>query len=173
MPQKPLPPGSQPPRPDSRADLALLLRDAVRHSVQIEREAALPQVRKPSRAKPIAIGTLCVLLLGLSAYSFIARPEFIWGTHSGAIPAPRAEASVRVAMYLMARRLDAYRAREGVFPATLSAVGGDTTLGYRQDGERFELFTTVNGSRVALGSADDRTAFLGSSFDIVQQKVGR
>ena len=165
------PPGSHP-RP--KEDLSHLLREAVRHSVQIEREASVAAVPKTSRAKPIAVGLFCALSLGFCAWSFIARPAFIWGTPPVAIPAQRAEAGVRLAMYLQARRLDLYREREGEYPERLRDVGGDTALGYRRiDDTHFALAATVGNRQLVLTSDADREAFLGNSRDLVQQKVGR
>jgi hypothetical protein len=77
-------------------------------------------------------------------------------------------------MYLQARRLDLYRGREGEYPDALSAVGGDTLLGYRRlDDTTFVLTASVAGQKLQLSSGDDRNAFLGNSRELVQQRVGR
>jgi hypothetical protein len=160
--------------PHSKAELALLLRDAVRHSVQIEREAALAMIPKRSRAKPIALGLLLVLAAAFSAWSFVAKPAFIWGAGVTPISPERTEASARLAMYLQARRLDLYREREGEYPEALATVGGETSLGYqRATDTSFVLTITIGGTRLELASGSDREAFLGNSRELIQQKVGR
>jgi hypothetical protein len=160
--------------PNSKAELALLLRDAVRHSVQIEREAALAMIPKQSRVKPIALGLLLAAATAFSAWSFLAKPEFIWGSGATPISPERTEASARLAMYLQARRLDLYREREGEYPEALAVVGGDTSLGYERSSDTsFALTITVGGKRLELASGSDRESFLGSSRELVQQKVGR
>ncbi len=170
-PSKVPPPGSD---PNPKAELALLLRDAVRHSVQIEREAALAMIPRQSRAKPIAMGIFVAAALAFSAWSLIARPAFIWGTGASPVSPQRLEASARLAMYLQARRLDFYRAREGEYPEALGEVGGDTTLGYERVADTaFVLSISIAGKRLELPSASDREAFLANSRDLVQQKVGR
>lgn len=174
MPEKPGK-SSADPKPHSKEELALLLRDAVRHSVQIEREAALAMVPKVSRARPIAMGFFIALAFAFAAWSFVARPAFIWGAGAGAFPPERVEAGLRLAMYLQARRLDLFRRREGEYPDVLGEVGGDTTLGYRRVNDTsFVLTAAAGGGRVlVLQSSDDREAFLGNSRDLVQQRVGR
>lgn len=172
MAKPPKDPGSKP--PSNQEDLAFLLRDAVRHSVQIEREAALATLPKRSRAWPILLGVSSAAMLAFSAYSFVARPAFIWGSGASPVTAERTEASARLAMYLQARRLDLYRAREGEYPASLMDVGGETSLGYqRVDDSTFVLTITTAGKRLELASRADREAFLGNSRALVQQRVGR
>ncbi len=168
-------PKPNPGAPDANVDRAALLREAVEHSVRAQQEAARPVAIQRSRARTVTIGVLCVVLLALSAYSLIARPEFIWGPrHAAVIPAERAEASVRFAMYLMARRAEAYRAREGEFPATAQEISADTSLAYsRLDASRFRITTRVGDKQLVLTSADDLAAFLGNTAQVIQQRIGK
>lgn len=175
-----MPQPSQSPQPrkdretaDSPEELADLLREAVRHSVQIEREAALAGLQKPSRARPIALGVICVALFALSAWSFIARPEFIWGPRVAAFAPERAEANARVAMYIMAKRAEAIRARDGELPDGGEEVGATQGFTYARDGDAFTISTRLNGRDLTLRSDEDAQAFLGNSRDLIQQKVGR
>jgi len=173
MPPKPGTPPDKP-QPHGKEELALLLRDAVRHSVQIEREAALAMIPKETRGRPVAMGIFVAIALAFSAWSFIAKPAFIWGAGASTIAPEREEAGVRLAMFLQARRLDLHRAKEGEYPDALSEVGGDTTLGYRlTDDGGFVLTATAAGRTLVLTSTDNREAFLGRSRDIVQQRMAR
>ena len=75
-------------------------------------------------------------------------------------------------MFLLARRLDLYRSREGEYPESLTEVGGDVAIGYRRiDAATFELSWEANGKKLVLASGDDRDAFLGNSVELVQQRV--
>lgn len=172
-------PSRQEPPPEtgkrnSKVERALLLRDAVEHSARAEQEIATKHSVRRSRAAQRMLTVLCIGGIGFCAWSFIARPAFIWGTGASPIPPQRAEAGVRLAMYLQARRLDLYREREGAYPDALGEVGGDTTIDYRRaDDTAFVLTATAAGRVLVLKSADDREAFLGNSRDLVQQRVGR
>lgn len=159
-------------RPPGKAEeLGHLLNEAVRHSVQLEREL-LEVPRQPPRRKGAFIAVLCAILLGASAASFVLKPEFIWGKRIASLPPQRSEANARLAMVLMARRLDLYRAREGEYPESLTDVGGDVAIGYRRlDPTSFELSWQANGKTLVLASGDDRDAFLGNSVELVQQRV--
>lgn len=168
-------PNPKPGPSDANVDRAALLREAVEHSVRAQQEAARPVVIKRSRARTITTALLCAALLALCAWSLIARPEFIWGPRQvAAIPAERAEASVRFAMYLMARRAEAYHAREGEYPATAQEISADTSLAYtRLDASRFQITARVGGKQLVLSSADDPSKFVGNSAQLIQQRIGK
>ena len=157
--------------PGQTDDLDRLLHDAVRHSVQLEREL-LELPRQQPRRTGVVVAVLCAILLAASAASFVLQPAFIWGNRTASIPPRRAEANGRLAMFLLARRLDLYRAREGEYPESLTDVGGDVAIGYRRiDPTTFELSWEANGKKLVLASGDDRDAFLGNSVELVQQRV--
>lgn len=166
------PPPDKPKRsPGTSEDRDRLLHQAVRHSVQLEREL-LEIPSQPPRRTGVITAVLCGILLGASVASFVFKPEFIWGTRISSLPPERSEANGRLAMFLLARRLDLYRAREGEYPESLTEVGGDVAIGYRRiDPATFELSWVVNGKKLVLASGDDRDAFLGNSVALVQQKV--
>ncbi|HET9454755.1 MAG TPA: hypothetical protein VFO66_10780 [Gemmatimonadaceae bacterium] len=157
--------------PGKPGDLNRLLNEAVRHSVQLERELLEIPDRPPRRTGAL-VAVLCALLLAASGASFVLKPEFIWGKRIASLPPQRSEANARLAMFLLARRLDLHHSREGEYPESLADVGGDVAIGYRLiDGGTFELSWQVNGKRLVLSSTDDRDAFLGNSVELVQQRV--
>lgn len=161
-------------RPPGKADgLGHLLNEAVRHSVQLERELLEPTRQQPRR-RGAFVGVLCAILLAASAASFVLKPAFIWGNRTASMPPQRAEANGRLAMFLLARRLDLYRSREGEYPESLTDVVGDVAIGYRRiDPTTFELSWEANGKKLVLASGDDRDAFLGNSVELVQQRVSK
>lgn len=166
-----LPPDSSKRPSGDRGELDRLLHEAVRHSVQLERELLEIPGPAPRRTGPV-IAVLCAILLAASAASFVFRPEFIWGKRVASLTPQRSEANGRLAMFLLARRLDLYRAREGEYPERLTEIGGDVAIGYRLiDPAKFELSWHVNGRTLVLASDDDRDAFLGNSLQLVQQRV--
>lgn len=157
--------------PGKTEDLDRLLNEAVRHSVQLERELLAIPTQPPRRTRAV-VAVLCALLLIASAASFVLKPDFIWGNRAASISPQRSEANGRLAMFLLARRLDLYRSREGEYPESLEEVGGDVAIGYRRiDPTAFELSWDANGRKLVLASGDDRDAFLGNSVELVQQRV--
>jgi hypothetical protein len=153
-------------------DRAKLLRDAVEHSVAEEKEAARPQRRDKSNASRIALALLCVPLAAFAIYSFVAKPEFIWGPRTVVSPA-RTEATVRMSMFLLARRAELHKTRVGEYPASLREFSPDTMLGYRRTANGFEVTGSANGRSLVFRSSDNPAAFLGNSAELLQQKVGR
>jgi hypothetical protein len=81
------------------------------------------------------------------------------------------EASVRIAMFLAAQRLEAYRDREGEYPASLADAGAETSFGYSVDEQRYRLEGRAGNARIVLSSTDDHGEFLGNSRDLIQRGV--
>lgn len=176
-PEKSPPATASPPPPgtprNSKVERAQILRAAVEQAVRVEKETARPQTMQRSNAGRIALLVLCVPLAALSVYSFVARPEFIWGPRRPAISPQRAEATLRMSMYLLARRAELYKARHGDFPERLADFSPDTALRYRRVGSGYEISGAVGTTQLTLRSADDLQAFLGAAPDLIQQKVSR
>ena len=171
-----MPPFADQPPPKKRhsgIERALLLRDAVTHAVRAEQETARPHARRQSRGGRMAVVALCAGLVAFCAWSFVQRPEFIWGPRAPAVPAERVEANVRMSMYLVARRAELQRAAHGDYPNALAEFSPDTALRYRASGEEFEITGVANGRLLVLRSSDDLGAFLGNSADLIQQRVRR
>ena len=144
---------------------ALALRDVMDHAVRVQREITDPQRMRPSRTRPIWAGILCALAIGFGIYSWVARPEFIWGPAARQESPARREATLRFSMYLLARRLESYRAAAGGYPTSLSALNGGTegiTLHIVSDSV-FELRATDNGRPIVFRSNEPASVFLGAS----------
>ena len=80
-------------------------------------------VARTSNARLVTLLIVALPLLGLSIYSWIARPEFIWGRTARPMQPAEADANLRMAMFLLGMRLDAYREEQGFYPASLDAIG--------------------------------------------------
>jgi hypothetical protein len=168
-PRPPERPASVPPRlskPATQADIdrALALRDVMDHAVRVQREI--------SEAKPlhrsgrvVAALALCIPLLAFCIYSFVARPDFIWGTAVTLPPAQR-EANGKVALFLLAQRLEAIRAERGEYPESLRDIGEEAAgLQYRLVADSvFELrFKPDSASEIVFRSNENAAQFLGDS----------
>ena len=146
----------------------MALRDVMDHAVRMEREMATRSGNRRSRPRGIVGVAGALALLALSAYSLIARPAFIWGQPYTQSPA-RADASLRFGMYLLAQRLEAFRAEAGQYPSSLGDVG-EAVEGVRYTlvaDSVFELRSAAD-TTVALRSDGAIDAFLGNSVRIIQ-----
>lgn len=153
-------------------DRALLLRDVMDHAVRVHKETTGPRGiggRSGFNRSTVVIA-VCVPLLALCVYSWVARPEFLWGPKAGPLPPVRQEANMRFAMFLLAQRIRSYRAAQGHYPATLEELG-ETMPGVvyslSADGV-FQLTASENGKPLTYRSDQPATAFLGDAFNVIQ-----
>ena len=168
-PRPPERPGSQPPRlskPATQAEVerALALRDVMDHAVRVQREISEAKPLYRSR-KIVAALVICLPLLAFSVYSFVARPDFIWGTPA-VLPVPQRDANARVALFMLAQRLEAIRAERGDYPESLAEIGEDAPgITYTVSGDSiFELrFRADSSTTVVYRSNEDAERFLGDS----------
>ena len=178
MAEKPTPPSNpihsgpsagQTGRPD--VDRALLLRDVMDHAVRIHKETSGPfGEKKRSHARTTTLAVVIVAVVALCAYSWIAKPEFIWGPKPGPLPLAQQDANLRFAMFLVAQRVEAHRLAQGALPSSLEAIGeGLPGVTYTAVSEKvFELRGSVNGQPVVYRSDASANAFLGNSTNIIQ-----
>ena len=136
------------------------------HVVEASKEP--PGVRR-SRARPVLSIVLCTLLLAASAYSWIERPEHIWGP-SGQAPSPVVErANARLMLVILAQRLEAVRARTGHYPLSL-AEAGETVGGisYEVVGDTgFVLMARSAADTIVLRAHEDPNEFLGKTVELI------
>ncbi len=158
--------------PKAGADLerALILRDVMDHAVSAQREVTAPRSLGSRRGRIILAACLCVPAVALSAYSWIAKPAFIWGPAPRAVPPAEADAMSRFALYMFAQRLEMYRLDEGFYPSSLDALDEDTPgIRYELVGDTaFVLTMQREGKVLTLASTDDFEAFLGQSISIMR-----
>lgn len=156
----------------AKVDRAMLLKDVMDHAVRVHKETTGPQgVGKGSSVnRSVVLAAVCVPLLAFCVYSWVARPEFLWGPKSGPLPAVQQEANVRFAMFLLAQRIQAYRAAQGHYPATLGELGETVpgvTYSLGNDGV-FQIRASENGKAIEYRSDQSLNAFLGNSFNVIQ-----
>lgn len=148
------------------------LRDVMEHAVRTTRAVANAKPMVSWRSRPIILGALAVVCASLTAYVFIARPDFVWGSDPSALPASQREAGVRLGMYFLAQRLEQYRADETSLPENLDFTNESwpgITYSLVSDSV-FELRATVDSVEVVFRSDQPVDQFLGSSMQRVRRQ---
>ena len=164
--------GPRPPRPSGAVDRAMALRDVMDHAVRAERANRGPHVVRRNRAGPAFAVVVCTALLAFSAWSFIARPAFIWGAAT-TMPVAQEGANVRVALFMLAERLRAFRAQAGHYPTALTEIGEQSDgIRYRRLADSlFELRATLADSSTIVYQSDQAAdAFLGNSLEQITNR---
>lgn len=139
------------------------------HVVEVQREITAPRKLRPSRARLIGVAIICVPLLAGCIYSWIARPELIWGPHPRSVPIARQDANLRFAMFLLGQRAKAYRKTEGTYPSSIAALGSGVqgvTYALVSDSV-FELRAIEQGKRIVYRSDEPTSRFLNGAAAIV------
>lgn len=150
----------------------MVLRDVMDHAVRVQREITAPSRLRARRVRMALLG-LCVLLLAAAAsYSWYARPALVWGA-TPALSPERRDANARVAMFLLAQRLDAHRDADGAYPKSLAQLGESASgMTYTLLADTmFELRSTANGRALVLRSTDRRDVFLGGSMGVISGRT--
>jgi hypothetical protein len=156
--------GTGPARPS--VERAMALRDVLAHAVEVEKEtrkhSGPPGAARVGRT--IAM-VLSVPSLAFSVYSYVARPEFIWGARPVVETAERKGANLRFTMFLLSQRIQAQRAATGRLPATLADVRENKTgIAYTVVSDTvFELRAEEGGQPVVLRSDRPPGEFLGDA----------
>jgi len=139
------------------------------HVVEVQKEITAPRKLRPSRGRLVAAAIVCVPLLAICIYSWIARPELIWGPRAGSVPAARQDANLRFGMFLLAQRVKSYRKKEGAFPSSIAAVGSrlpGVTYALVSDSV-FELRAMEQGKRIVYRSDEPGSRFLNGAAKVI------
>lgn len=165
-------PGSGP-TPEKRALLEAY--EAV-VGTETARKASPEQTPPPRRrgSPIIAIGLASIALI--AGYGAFLRPA--WLVPSAVVAeSPRVrEASLRIALFLQARRIQQFRAERGRLPHDLVEVGSAVANGIRYravDSTAFALDGVSGPLSLTLHSADSLPSFLGNSFAVISQRAGK
>ena len=163
------PPGAPGVARNPDVERALALRDVMDHVVEVQKEITAPRELRPSRARLIGATIICVPLLTLCVYSWIARPEFIWGPKARSVAVVRRDANLRFAMFLLGQRVKSYRKTEGAYPASIAALGSQLPgVTYALvSNSIFELRAIERGKRIVYRSDEPTSRFLDGAAKIV------
>lgn len=150
----------------------MVVREVLEHARRETRAVELARPMTSVRGRPIALGVLAVLALTLAIHSWVARPEWVFGPNPARVSPGRQAAHLRFAMYLVARRVDGYRARhDGVAPPSLRETGeriGGVSYA-RMDSTTFELRARTGDSTIVYRSTHGAEAFLGASARFLRE----
>lgn len=160
------------PRTSRPVERAEVLRDVMEHVVEATRP--LPPPKKSTAARNAGIA-LCVLLLAVSTWSWIARPAWIWGAEAASPSAVEQEAATRLGLLAVAQRVEAHRAEIGRLPASLEEIGEPATGVFYApiSATVFELRATHDQGVVVYRSDEPVEAFLGNSAAVISRGVAR
>lgn len=128
--------------------------------------------RRANRKRNPAV-TVAVLVLGWAfiAWIWLARPTFVFGP--GVPPPPTAEvreASLRFALYLQRRRIEAFVTARGRLPTALAQTGPvEDGVSYQSTGDGYVLVGQRGDLTLRLPSTMDPEVFLGGSLGVLRR----
>lgn len=153
---------------ERRQKLEEALRDAVkdRQPSPAEHRSARRGGRKRNPAVAVAILVLGWACIG---WVWLARPAFVFGPADPPPPSAEVrEASLRFAMFLEYRRVEAYRAQRGRLPTALTEAGPvEEGVSYQRAGSGFTLIGQRDGITLRLTDAMNPDSFLGRSLEVL------
>jgi hypothetical protein len=149
--------------------------DTVLKTKAQEREAELAAAEARRRGRGISrlVMLVCVtILVFVSAYLYVERPDWIFPTPPRPESLAVREASLRITMATAAQYIERFRQRSGRLPASLTEAGAygegiayqRTAAGYRLEGESDEV-------RVTFDSTEPLARFVGNSFRVISRRA--
>ena len=148
--------------------------DSVLKTKADEREAerAAAEARRRGRGTSRLVMLLCAtVLLFVSVYLYVERPDWIFPTPPQPESLAVREASLRITIANAAQHIERYRQQTGQMPLTLKQAGANgqgitydrTTGGYRLAAESEEV-------RVTYNSSEPLARFVGNSFKVISRR---
>jgi hypothetical protein len=146
-----------PATPEQERLKAAAIREVVEAAERTTRAVQMAKPMESYRARPIVLAALAIPALLLCLYTYLARPEWVFGPGPAAALTPRGEGHLRFATFLVAQRVFAFRDSTGGLPRTLAEVREQwPEIQYRLiDDSRFELRAQVPGGRPIVFRSDE------------------
>ena len=150
---------------------AQAIRDVMEHAVNQTLAVALAKEMKSWRARPIILAFLALVSVSLCAYTLVAEADWAYGPDPAAVSVAKREADLRLAMFLIAVRVEEHRAANGVLPGSLAQVGEWPGIEYRvTDSVSYALVGRDSlAGELSLRSIDSPSSFLGRSRDYLRE----
>jgi hypothetical protein len=150
--------------PEKRA-----LADLLDHLRQADRERRGAAPAKPRRGVSLPLALLMLIALG-GGYVLVTRPGWLFPRPPAESEAIR-EASLRMAMFTTARRIEAYRSAHGRLPDSLAQVALPVRgVTYHRTGDRWRLEGNSGALWLTVGSQDSLAGFVGQSYAILHAR---
>jgi len=115
---------------------------------------------------------LSVLMGAFTAYSWLAKPAFIWGAPVEAPPPAVQEANLRMSMFLFGMRIDKYKMTNRKYPESLDELG-DSVRGItyeRLSDSTFQLRGRAANHEVVFRNDMRQDEFLGNTRELIQSR---
>ena len=138
-----------------------------------EREArrAEAEARRRNGASRLLMVVCSTVLVFVSVYLYVGRPEWVFPTTATPESLVVREASLRIAVANAAQHVERYRLRTGRLPATLGEAGAhESGLDYEPASTIYKLVADTAGVRVTYDSGQPLTQFVGNSFKIISRR---
>lgn len=138
-----------------------------------EREArrAEAEARRRNGASRLLMVVCSTVLVFVSVYLYVERPEWVFPTPATPESLVVREASLRIAVANAAQHVERYRLRTGRLPATLGEAGAhESGLDYEPASTIYKLVADTAGVRVTYDSGQPLTQFVGNSFKIISRR---
>ena len=166
---------AEPPRPyrtgSSGPDRRDLL-EAYETLVKSERERQAAE-RASRLGPPPSRGRLGLLLLMIAACVaiIVVQPAWLFPTSLPPDPPELHEASLRLQVYRVVMRIDAFRRANGRLPETAAEAGAEVpgTM-YTVSGDTYTITAGIGSQQVTYHSAVPLQEFLGNSYEIIKQR---
>jgi hypothetical protein len=147
-------------------DRARILQEVMRYVVRVTNYTPVdwPKPR-------VWIPLTCLVAVLFAMYSWVARPQWIWGPQMDPdVAMVEHDADMRFGMYLLAQRIVEYRRDFGAVPESLAAVGdGIPGVRYEAVGDTSFVLRYERNNPIILHSWDSMDDFLRNSLDIVNK----
>jgi hypothetical protein len=139
------------------------IRDVMDYAARVTIQTALAKPMRSIRARPIALGILALMSLAVTAFAFLAEPDWVFGPAPAGASAEERDAHLRYAMFLAAQRIESLRDSTGEAPPSLQAIGEDWSgLSYQpMELGGFELRgRTAAGDEIVFKSGESLAALV-------------
>jgi hypothetical protein len=166
------PPRPRPRRTGSSSPDRRDLLDAYETLVKSERDRQAAQ--RASRLGPPPSGGrlgLSLLIIVVCVAIIVVKPVWLFPTSLPPDPPELHDASLKLQVYRVANRIDAFRRANGRLPETAAEAGaGVPGTMYAVSGDRYTISAGIGSRQVTYHSTVPLQEFLGNSYEIIKQR---